>query len=116
MPDGTFTIFDFRFHENTNPLTEDDGYTIEQCTGLKDRKGKLIYEGDILSFGPGNIPYLVYVQWDINQCRFIFRRFDIDQWQISINRDTASKMTIIYNIHDDQFRDVTENVDGKDGE
>ena len=77
-----------------------DDFTIEQCTGLKDKNGKLIYEGDVLGFYIKTRP--VYVQWDSDKCRFVLRRFDIEGWEISLIQDTASRYTIIGNIHENR--------------
>jgi uncharacterized phage protein (TIGR01671 family) len=45
-------------------LLEDDRYIVEQCTGIKDCNGKLIFEGDLIRFVvDGKVKNQGVVEW-----------------------------------------------------
>ena len=44
-------------------IIQDDNYIIEQCTGLKDCKGKLIYEGDLVRLVDETLEKQGVVEW-----------------------------------------------------
>ncbi len=67
--------------------------TLGECTGLRDRNGKLIFEGDIVTHDK----LIFVVEWDSDRATFVIRHFNI----VSVFTMLCGwELEVIGNIHD----------------
>ncbi len=67
--------------------------TLGECTGLRDRNGKLIFEGDIVTHDK----LIFVVEWDSDRATFVIRYFNI----VSVFTMLCGwELEVIGNIHD----------------
>lgn len=76
-------------------ILEDDRYIVEQCTGLKDKNGKLIFEGDIVRYDVDAERTDRVASIEFRRAHFILVRDEIDVYDVW----NACNIEVIGNIH-----------------
>ena len=76
--------------------TDDDSCVLEQCTGLKDKNGKLIYENDIVL---GDTGFKYCIIWSEMELGWALQNLET-KLCIAMNAFTLDEIEIIGNIHE----------------
>ncbi len=93
---------DYIMKFNQADLEFDKQCKVMQCTGMEDKIGKLIYEGDILLSPDAEDPYMIIVEWD-NEKGFIIKAWNGKEFEYALSDDEIEDLKcfeIIGNIYE----------------
>ena len=82
------------FHGNDNI----ENIEIEQCTGLKDKNGKLIYEGDLVNLEGYGVCQVI---WSDDTAEFMFKNLNEDLRE-HVDTMLLYDWEVVGNIHENQ--------------
>ena len=93
-------------HDNFGEILEDKDCIVMQCTGLKDKNGKLIYEGDILGGTYGNL----YVHYCDSCKQFELKANDYGcmacegdvHWYEVVESEDENELEVVGNIYENR--------------
>lgn len=81
-----------------------DGLVIEQCTGLKDKNGRLIYEGDLLGFSKDDEVF-TEICWCDTLASFMCDDFPETSGNLeTCHANELAQLEIVGNIHEEQSK------------
>jgi hypothetical protein len=80
--------------------------TVEHCTGLADKNGNPVFDGDVIQENGINR----YIHWHDGGWCYSVRYDSKCHWRLQ--KEDVENAEIIGNIHDDQFRDLAKIVEG----
>lgn len=91
---------------NIDEYTRPGTFTVEQCTGLRDKNGNLIYEGDVIQFthnrgyftNKGDIRVIEFSAFRF--CGFGWRSRPENNVEFALTESAAKKCVVIGNIHE----------------